>query len=77
MWKKSKTNFTLEEIRKELQAVGLWDNENLEDMNFQIPQNTDSSSLNVLNLYIQEAKDKLAVFDSLEKENCFIQKYNK
>lgn len=58
----------LEERRKKLQEVGLWDNENLEDMNFQIPQNTDSSSLNVLNLYIQDAKAKLAVFDSLEKK---------
>ena len=58
----------LEERRKKLQEVGLWDNENLQDMNFQIPQNTDSSSLNVLNLYIQDAKEKLAVFDSLEKK---------
>jgi predicted ATP-binding protein involved in virulence len=58
----------LEERRKKLQEVGLWDNENLQNMNFQIPQNTDSSSLNVLNLYIQDAKEKLAVFDNLEKK---------
>ncbi len=58
----------LEERRKKLQEVGLWDTDTSQDMNFQIPENTDSSSLNVLNLYIQDAKEKLAVFDGLEQK---------
>ncbi len=58
----------LEERRKKLQDVGLWDDDDLQDMSFQIPDNTDSSSLNVLNLYIQDAQEKLTVFDRLEKK---------
>ncbi len=58
----------LEERRKKLQEVGLWDKDNSQDMNFEIPENTDSSSLNVLNLYIQDAKEKLAAFDGLEQK---------
>ena len=64
---KNELNY-LEERRKKLQEVGLWDNENQQDMSFQIPESTDVASLNVLNLYIQDAKEKLAVFENLEKK---------
>ncbi len=64
---KNELNY-LEERRKKLQEVGLWDNENQQDMSFQIPESTDAASLNVLNLYIQDANKKLAVFENLEKK---------
>ncbi|NCQ05919.1 MAG: hypothetical protein COZ18_02450, partial [Flexibacter sp. CG_4_10_14_3_um_filter_32_15] len=58
----------LEERRKKLQEVGLWDKEKVQDVNFKIPENIEDSSLNVLALYIKDVKEKLSVFDSLERK---------
>ncbi len=56
----------LEEKRTRLQKVGLWDKAT--DADFQITQDVDEDSINVLSLYIEDVRDKLKVFDDLAKK---------
>lgn len=59
-----------EEKRNKLKEVGLWDI--TDDMNFQLTQAIDDSSVNTLSLYVQDIEEKLRVFDDLaEKIDLF------
>ncbi len=55
----------LEEKRKKLQSVGLWDKERIQDIDFELDAQAEESDLKVLSFYIEDVKTKLKVFDDL------------
>lgn len=53
----------LEKKRSRLMAAGLLDKE--EDINFQVPQQIDEHTKNVLAVYVEDVKQKLGIFDEI------------